>query len=42
MEEEDWTIKTKFEDVKKMVDPVIEEILNSIDEHLNACNNEVS
>ncbi|GBC00596.1 hypothetical protein RclHR1_03900013 [Rhizophagus clarus] len=39
MEEEEWTIELKFEDVKGMFDPVIKKILDLIEEHLNENNN---
>jgi hypothetical protein len=42
MEEEEWTIELKFEDVKGMFDSVINQILDLISEHLDENNEEVS
>lgn len=42
MEEEEWTIELKFEDVIKMFDVVIKKILDLISEHLDESNEEVS
>jgi|ERR1044072_580759 actin-like ATPase involved in cell morphogenesis len=42
LERDDWNIELKFEDVKKMFDPVVEKILDAINKHLDACNNDVS
>lgn len=42
MEEEEWTIDLKFEDVKGMFDPVIKKILDMISEHLNENNDDIS
>ncbi len=39
MEELEWTIELKFDEVKKMFDPVITKILNLIREHLNSDKN---
>ncbi|CAB5390954.1 unnamed protein product [Rhizophagus irregularis] len=42
MEEEEWTIELKFEDVKEMFDPVIKKILDLINDHLNENNDDIS
>ncbi|RIA82063.1 hypothetical protein C1645_789124, partial [Glomus cerebriforme] len=42
MEEVDWTINLKFDDVKKMFDPVIERITRLIDSQLRSCDNDCS
>ena len=42
MEDLEWIIELNFEDVKKMFDPVIKQILDLINEHLDENNNEVS
>ncbi|GBC00593.1 hypothetical protein RclHR1_03900010 [Rhizophagus clarus] len=42
MEEEEWIIELKFEDVKDMFDPVINQILDLISEHLDETNEEIS
>jgi hypothetical protein len=39
MEEAEWNIELKFEDVKEMFDPVIEKILRLIREQLDASDN---
>src|SRR5581483_4753281 len=35
MEDIEWIIELKFEDVKKMFDPVIKQIIDLINDHLN-------
>lgn len=42
MEKEEWNIELKFDDVKKMFDPVIEKIIELISKHLDESNNDVS
>ena len=39
MEEDEWTIELKFEDVKKMFDSLVEKILDAINKHLDASKN---
>ncbi|CAG8626800.1 14235_t:CDS:10 [Rhizophagus irregularis] len=38
MEKEEWNIELKFDDVKKMFDPVIEKIIELISKHLDESN----
>src|ERR1051325_4903564 len=42
MEQEEWTIELKFEDVERMFDPLVKKILDAIIKLLDASNNDVS